>query len=125
MNSTLIVGGILTILLALAHSYLGEKLLLQRLFSRCELPKLLGSRDFARRTLRFAWHLTTLLMVSIGTVAIAVGTQTQTAQASLILKIFAVMFVGCSLLSLIGARGRHFSWYVFAVIGVLLWIGAS
>ncbi len=70
MNISLTIGGALVFLLALAHSYLGEKLLLSRLFSRSELPKLLDSRTFARRTLRFAWHLTTVLMVGISATAL-------------------------------------------------------
>ena len=41
-----------------------------------------------------------------------------------ILRFFAVTFGGCSLLSLIGARAKHFSWWVFLLIAVLLWIGA-
>jgi hypothetical protein len=40
------------------------------------------------------------------------------------LRVLAATFAMCSLLSLIGARGRHFSWWVFLIIAVLLWLGA-
>ena len=33
-------------------------------------------------------------------------------------------FVACSALSLIGARAKHFSWYVFIIIAVAIWLGA-
>ena len=46
--------------LGLFHSVLGEKYILIRLFRREDLPKLFGTDDFTKRTLRFAWHLTTV-----------------------------------------------------------------
>ena len=50
----------LVLLVGLAHSYLGERYILIRLFRRSDLPHLFGSDVFTRRTLRFAWHLTTV-----------------------------------------------------------------
>ncbi len=44
-----------------AHSYLGERYLLMRLFKRDNLPKLLGDTAFTTGTLRFVWHLTTVV----------------------------------------------------------------
>lgn len=44
----------------LAHSLLGERYLLVRLFRRPDLPRLFGGTSFTVRTLRFAWHLTTI-----------------------------------------------------------------
>ncbi|MCP4899478.1 MAG: hypothetical protein GY906_21135 [bacterium] len=125
MNIALATGGILIIVLALAHSYLGERLLLSRLFRHSELPRLLGSTTFARRTLRFAWHLTTILMVGIGAAVLLLSTQVLESQTAAVLRIFSVMFACCGVLSLGGARGRHFSWYVFFAIAALCWIGAS
>jgi hypothetical protein len=54
----LLAAATLTCLLALAHSYLGERYILTRLFRRDDLPRLLGGTGFTKRTLRFAWHLT-------------------------------------------------------------------
>jgi hypothetical protein len=45
-------------------------------------------------------------------------------QSIWLLRVLAINFGVCSLLSLIGARGKHFSWWVFLIIAVLLWIGA-
>lgn len=50
----------LLVVLALAHSYLGERYILIRLFKRVNLHMLFGSDDFTKRTLRFAWHLTSI-----------------------------------------------------------------
>src|SRR3954463_6435523 len=43
-----------------AHSFLGERFILIRLLRRPDLPKLFGGTEFTARTLRFAWHLTTV-----------------------------------------------------------------
>ncbi|MGH1352935.1 MAG: hypothetical protein ACRBBN_19335, partial [Methyloligellaceae bacterium] len=46
--------------IGIAHSYLGEKYILIRLFRKNDLPKLFGGSEFTKNTLRFAWHLTTV-----------------------------------------------------------------
>src|SRR5262249_7819427 len=78
MNVYFAVAGVMALLLGLAHSILGEILLLRRLtndhlppiapFSLIELPKLglMGSADLARLTLRFTWHLPTVLGAAFG-----------------------------------------------------------
>ena len=43
MNLMLLVAGLLSALIGIAHSVLGEKLLLGPLFPRGDLPRLLGS----------------------------------------------------------------------------------
>ena len=57
-------AAILIALLGLAHSVLGERYILVRLFHR-ELPQLFGGTAFTRNTLRFAWHITTVLAFCI------------------------------------------------------------
>lgn len=124
MNVLLLIGGLLSVLIGIAHSVLGERLVLGPLFRRGDLPKLLGSESFARRTLRFTWHLTTVLLLAIGAVVMALSTASLDAQVIWILRVLAITFGVCSLVSLIGARAKHFSWWVFLIIAVLLWLGA-
>jgi VIT1/CCC1 family predicted Fe2+/Mn2+ transporter len=124
MNVMLLVAGLLSALIGIAHSVLGERLLLGPLFERGDLPKLLGSAAFARRTLRFTWHLTTVLLLGIGVMVIILSLAPLDSQSACILRVLAITFAVCSLLSLIGARARHFSWWVFLIISVLLWFGA-
>jgi len=124
MNVMLLIGGVLSALIGIAHSVLGEKLVLGPLFSRGEVPRLLGSRTFARHTLRFTWHVTTVLLVGVGTVVVLLALTQVDPHAILILRVLAITFAVCSLLSLVGARARHFSWWVFLIIAVLLWLGA-
>jgi hypothetical protein len=124
VNVLLLIAGLLSVLIGIAHSGLGERLVLGPLFRRGDLPKLLGSESFAQRTLRFTWHLTTVLLVAIGAIVMALSTTSLDAQAMWIVRLLALTFGACSLVSLIGARAKHFSWWVFLTIAALLWLGA-
>ena len=55
-------AALLGFLLGVAHSVLGERYILTRLFRRENLPTLFGGTEFTTRTLRFAWHLTTIAL---------------------------------------------------------------
>ena len=68
MSGLLLAAAVLLALIALAHSALGERYILTRLFRRGELPRLYGSDWFTRRTLRFAWpvFLAIALLVWLG-----------------------------------------------------------
>jgi hypothetical protein len=124
MNIPLLAAGLLSALIGIAHSVLGERLVLGPLFERGDVPKLLGSTSFAHRTLRFAWHLTTVLLLGIGAVVVVLSLSPLDPRSAWMLQVLAGTFAVCSLLSLIGARAKHFSWWVFLIIAVLLWFGA-
>ena len=124
MNVFLMVAGLLSALIGVAHSVLGEKLVLRPLFERGDVPKLLGSTAFAHRTLRFTWHLTTVLLLGIGAVVVDLSLLPPDSTSTCVIQVLAATFTVCSLLSLIGARAKHFSWWVFLIIAVLLWFGA-
>ena len=123
MNLFLMVGGLLSALIGIVHSVLGEKLVLRPLFERGEVPKLLGSTAFAHRTLRFTWHLTTVLLVGIGAVVVDLSRLPPDSTSTCVLQVLTATFAVCSLVSLVGARSKHFSWWVFLIIAVLLWLG--
>ena len=56
MTTAFYVAAALMIAVGVAHSYLGEKYLLARIFRRNpDLPKLFGSSEGTMKTLRFAW----------------------------------------------------------------------
>lgn len=107
----------------LAHSYLGERYILMRLFKRGNLPPLLGGTAFTAGTLRFVWHLTTvawwglayLLWVIAGPGLDARHTLNTIATVALISGLFPLFFT----------KGRHLSWMVFFVVAALLFASAS
>ena len=120
MNSLLVLAAFLAVAIGLAHSWLGEQYIIVRLFRRSDLPKLFGSDEFTRQTIRFAWHLTTIawwgfaavLMVLSGSIA---GINVD---RGLLLAI-AFTFLASAALALVLTRGRHLSWVVFLAIAAI------
>jgi hypothetical protein len=108
----LIAAAALTVLLALAHSYLGERYILIRLFRRDNLPKLAGSAEFTKQTLRMAWHIMTVL--ALGFAALLMKTDLRVT--------IAVTMALCGVLGLVFTRGKHLSWIVFFAIAALTWL---
>ncbi len=93
------------------HSVLGERFILRPLFAARGCQTLALGEGFTTRTLRFAWHLTTLAW---WTIALAVAQPTLLVPAAILLA-FASAVV-CAVV----ARGEHFAWPIFATVGVLL-----
>ncbi|GLX78372.1 hypothetical protein tinsulaeT_17120 [Thalassotalea insulae] len=114
----LIFASILLIAIGIIHSYLGEKYLLIRLFRRDNLPRLLGSDWFTKRTLRFAWHLTTLAWWGFAGILIVYAAPTVNFKQG-ILVITASVFLLSGLLSAGFTKGKHFSWCFFWLIAAI------
>ena len=113
----LYLAAILVIGIGIAHSYLGERYILMRLFRRGDLPKLFGSDDFTVRTLRLAWHLTTVAWW--GFAAILILLANPPVDASAVGFVIGTTFVLHFAIAIYGSRGKHLSWLVFLAIGVL------
>ncbi len=112
----LYLAAFLIVLVGVAHSYLGERYILMRLFRRGDLPKLFGGTEFTKNTLRFAWHVTTVAWLGFSCILIymAYGHASQNTIINIIGLTFAVHF----LIALIASKGKHLSWLVF--LGVAL-----
>jgi hypothetical protein len=122
MNPYLIAAALLAVLLGSAHSYLGERFLLIRLFRREDLPRLLGSVEFTKQTIRFAWHLTTVAWIGLAAILLVASAEPHT--PGLEVRIVAATFAAGGVIALAATRGRHLSWVVFFAIAVLAWLGA-
>jgi hypothetical protein len=114
-------AAVLALLTGVAHSYLGERYILIRLFRRSDLPHLFGSDVFTRRTLRLAWHLTSVAWWGSAALFWALGQ----GSARLGLQVLSVTFLISAVVTAIGSRGRHLSWPVFFLIAIFAWIGAT
>lgn len=110
------IGSILLLLIGIAHSYLGERYILIRLFRRDDLPKLFGSDEFTKNTLRFAWHLSTVAWW--GFAAILLHLSQSGGSNGLVGNIVGVTFLIHFLVALLGSKGRHLSWVFFLLIGL-------
>lgn len=122
MTAGLLVAAALAFLVGLAHSYLGERYILIRLFRRRDLPKLFGDDLFTRRTLRFAWHVTSIAWWGFGALLVLLA---RGATARELLLAIAATFAAIGATALVGSRGRHLAWIVFLAIATLSALGAS
>ncbi len=112
----LLVAAILLIFIGLAHSILGERYILIRL-CRQPLPKLFGSDEFTKKTLRFAWHITTIAWFGFAAILLIEHSGELTRDS--LLFVIAGVFSVSGVVALVASRGRHLSWLVFGAIAVL------
>jgi len=117
MDSLLYLAAFLATAIGIAHSYLGEQYILLRLFRRDDLPKLFGSSEFTIRTLRFAWHVTTIAWWGFAVILVVLANAPVT--TSTIGLVIGCTFLVHFAIALVGSRGKHFSWPVFLAIGIL------
>lgn len=124
MNAVLLGAGVLSVGIGAAHSYLGERYILIRLFRRQDLPKLFGSDQFTRRTLRFAWHLTTMAWWGFGALLVLMAAAVPGGRAwQEVGAVVAAVFALSAVITLVGSRGRHLAWLAFLVIALAAWYG--
>lgn len=116
MDLLLLSAAALILAIGLAHSILGERYILMRLF-RQELPPLFGSDWFTRRTLRFAWHVTTLAWWGMGLILVGLAIPVQDPRRWVLLCIAATFLIH-GLIAATASKGRHLSWLVFLAIGL-------
>lgn len=121
MNPALLAAAAILAATAVAHSLLGERYILARLFRRSDLPRLFGSDLFTRRTLRFAWHITSLAWLGFAGLLIALACRSAMPDG-LILGIVAATFAAHAALTGLASRGRHLAWIAFAAVALLAWL---
>ena len=109
MDAGLVVAMGSLLVLAVAHSALGEVKLIGPLVKSSAFPELPLPASFAKPTLRFAWHLTSLAWVALAW-ALA-------ADESARWPVSALLAVS-GLITHLSTRGNHFAWAVF-VAGAL------
>ena len=118
----LLVAAILTFAIGLAHSYLGERYILIRLF-RQPLPKLFGDDNFTKQTLRFAWHLTSIAWLGFGVLLVLL--YLGDTSGSSLLNVIGTTFAITALTALLASRGKHVSWILFGAVSVICYVSAA
>jgi hypothetical protein len=118
----LLAAALLIFLTGCAHSYLGERYILIRLFKRDGLPKLFGGTEFTAGTLRFAWHITTVAWWAIA--LLLVFASRGPLSSTVVLQVIAGAAVASAALPLIFTRGKHLSWVVFLLVAALVFLAA-
>ncbi len=114
----LYIGSFLAVLIGVVHSFLGEKYILIRLFRKDNIPELLGSDWFTKRTLRFAWHLTTIAWWGFSAILFVSASPSQNTQKEVLL-VTGFVFLISGIISAGFTKGKHVSWVVFwAIAGI-------
>ena len=121
MSTLLYVAAILTFLIGIIHSVLGERYILMRLFRRNDLPALFGGPEFTILTLRFAWHITTIAWWGFAAILLLMATESLSFQNTAI--VLSVTFLATGLTALLASRGKHLSWIIFLTIGSICLYG--
>jgi hypothetical protein len=117
MTILLYVAAFLAFAVGIAHSVLGERYILVRLFRREDLPKLFGGAQFTIRTLRFAWHITTIAWWGFASVLVLLAKRSVSAHSLSV--VLAVTFLTTAVITLVVSRGQHLAWLVFFFIGAV------
>ena len=103
-------------LTALVHSWLGEKRIVMPLLDYNEGVM---RRPLARVIVRYAWHVTSALMLASALAVAWPGTP-----RGLVLAIGAI-WLALGLTSLVASRGRHVGWPVLTGAGLAAIVGAQ
>jgi hypothetical protein len=119
MSTALLSAALLTIFIGVVHSWLGERRLIGPLLAPGRRQGLLEASAFARGTLRFAWHITTLAWFGLAGVLIVMAGLPEGPQAAALAVVIAATFAVSGLITLVASRGRHLAWPVFLAIAAL------
>ena len=118
MTAALYLAAFLMLAVGVAHSYLGERYLLMRLFRRNpDLPKLFGSTEGTVRTLRFAWHVTSIAWWGFAAIFVLLAHPPVTPAA--LGTALAVPLLVTGAVVLLMSKGRHLAWPVFVASGAI------
>ena len=120
MNTALLIASGLLVALGIAHSYLGERYILIRLFRRGDLPRLFGETEFTQRILRFAWHLTTIAWW--GLAALLIEISAAPLSTSIALRTIGVTALVSAAVIAFASRGKHLAWPVFLAIAIICFL---
>jgi hypothetical protein len=109
----------LIVIVGTVHSWLGEVKIIGPLLA---IEPRLGplKSTFARKIIRFAWHITTLAWFGLALVLVALLPAPFGSQGRMVLLAIAATFFISGLISLIISKGRHVAWPLFFLIAALV-----
>ena len=125
MSSLLFAASIFMLVTGAAHSVLGEFLILRHMANFQGVPALLGSVELTKRTLRFTWHLPTLLASGMALILERYAQLSQLGvEEKFVIHTICGTMLACSVVTLAISRGKHPGWVAFLMAAVLSWMGA-
>lgn len=129
MNVFLLIAAVVLFFIGVMHTALAEWKGKRTLVRRITQLRLLDSSEaedlLARRIVRLAWHLTSLTWCGIAAALAYLSLAEQTESLQTVVRILGATFLLHSVLSVIIARGRHPSWYLFLIVSLLCFSGGG
>ncbi len=126
MNMYFIAAGILTFVIGLVHSILGERLIFRRMRSAGFIPTNGGQvlREPHVRILWASWHLVTVMgwCIAAGLFELALPSSIHLVQ-SIAPKAVVSSMLASSFLVLIGTKGKHLGWVGLLGVAILTAFG--
>ena len=127
MNLFLLIAAVVLFSIGVMHTVVAEWKGERRLVWRITQLTLFDSDDakdlLAKRIVRLAWHLTSLIWCSCAVVLAYIAFVEASGPVIVVVRILASVFLLHSALSLIIVRGRHASWLGFLIVSVLSFLG--
>jgi hypothetical protein len=117
VSAALYAAAFLALVIGVAHSFLGERYILVRLLRWPELAKLFGNPGFTSRTLRFAWHVTSVAWWGFAAILALLARPPVSVHS--ISLIVGITFLITSATVLVGSRGKHLAWPLFLIIAIV------
>jgi hypothetical protein len=136
MSNRLRTAGLLLFGIVGAHSVVGEVLLIRPMGKARGLPRLApwllvptpavpGSEAMARQTLRFGWHLPSILGFAFAQILLRYGSLTELGvQERFVVRSMAISLLLCAAVVFATTRGRHPGWTVLLATALLCWTAA-
>lgn len=126
MSGLLLAAGLLLVVLALAHSGLGELLLLRHLGRLHPLPAVVGGERGGERDLRVTWHHLSILAWTFALILIHDASLGELgAGERFVIRTISISLVAAAVLWFTGTRGKHLAWPTFLAIAALCWVAAG
>jgi hypothetical protein len=127
MNVFLLFAAAVLFCIGIMHTVVAEWKGDRRLVWRITRLTLFDSSEaqdvLAKRIVRLAWHLTSLIWCGTATVLAYIAFVEASESITVIVRILAFVFLFHSALSLAIARGKHASWIGFLIVSVLSFLG--
>jgi hypothetical protein len=108
-------------LIALAHSYLGERRILQPLAAMGMDFGTPERRRSVNATLRFAWHLTSLFWLGAAMIIGMLASRPLDPTGVGVLGILGTLYIASSAIVLASSGGRHMAWPLLLLVGMIGW----
>ena len=120
MSPLLMTAAILLVGIGLAHSVIGERLLITPLLADRNV-RIFNRAPLTKNILRFAWHITTVAWWGIAVAVLDMADKGGTSHLSFFA--FEAVFIATGVMILAWTKGKHIAWIVFFAIAGCMWAG--